>query len=127
DGGELAVTGMQEAAAGARGLPEDVAREPHPDQVSLGHRGRRRQAAAPGPLKEARAPASSASPSSGRSNNSSTPGAPASARSGEGRGAATRTGVPAARNDLAMDSKMVDRPDLAGPATIKQGAPEARS
>ena len=41
---------MQEAAAGAGRLPEDVAREPHPDQVSLGDGGRRGQAAAPGAL-----------------------------------------------------------------------------
>ena len=26
-----------------------------------------------------------------------------------------------------MDSRMVERPDLAGPATMKQGTPEARS
>jgi hypothetical protein len=35
DRDELAVTGMQEAAARTRRLPEDVARETNPDQVSL--------------------------------------------------------------------------------------------
>src|SRR5260370_365 len=50
DGNELAVTGIQEAAAGARLLPKNITREPHPDQVSLGDGGRGGQGAATGPV-----------------------------------------------------------------------------
>ncbi len=55
------------------------------------------------------------------------PSRPASARSGDGRGAAMMTGVPAARNDRAIAARIVDLPDLGGPATMNAGTPSPRS
>jgi hypothetical protein len=49
-GDQRAVAGVQQAAARARRLADQVAREPQADQVPLGQRGRRGQAAAPGPF-----------------------------------------------------------------------------
>jgi hypothetical protein len=47
---EFAVSAVQQAAAWPGRLADEVAREPQADQVPLGQRGRRRQAATPGPL-----------------------------------------------------------------------------
>jgi hypothetical protein len=50
NGDKLPVTGVQQAAARPWRLADKVAREPHSDQVSLGQRRGRSQAAAPGPF-----------------------------------------------------------------------------
>ena len=50
DGYELAVPGMEQAAAQARRLSDEVAWESHADQVSLRDGGGRCQAAAPRPF-----------------------------------------------------------------------------
>jgi hypothetical protein len=56
-----------------------------------------------------------------------TPGRPPSDRNGDGRGATTITWAPDARNDLAIATSTVLRPDFAGPPTMNAGMPSARS
>lgn len=75
----------------------------------------------------ASAAANSSSSRLSPSKRATAPSKPASARSGDGRGAARITGVAAARNDRAMAARIVDLPDLGGPATMNAGKPSPRS
>src|SRR5450756_302109 len=81
----------------------------------------------PGPSNEATAAASESASSSAEVNTAVTPSPEDSERSGDGRGAMNTARVPAARNDRAMDTRIVDLPDPPGPATTKAGTPADRS